>query len=312
MSRNFGIGQRDMGKAGDLALTKARQKKSISFSTAATQSARWNSFCTWAREIGVKKMENVTGDIVISYGKKLSAEVDSGKMSPSTAQNYVSAVNSVMSIATIGHWKSISPTNDCHIKNRTSVRTDAPEAINRSAFETSVETVRENGGDRAAAIVELARNFGLRSKEASLLDAKSALKQARRDGVIKISDGTKGGLTRAVSILDTQQIETLVRAAHAQGNARAVMPMECNWQKWREGQLREAREILQAMLNGGLHDLRSAYACERYQTLTGHPTPCAGGIIQDRSIDLSARLQIARELGHGRVDVVSEYVGGRK
>lgn len=312
MSRNFGIGQRDMGKAGTLALTKARQKKSISFSTAATQSARWNSFCAWAREIGVKKMENVTREIVISYGKKLAGDVDSEKMSPATAQNYVCAVNAVMSIATVGHWKSISPTHDCHIKNRTSVRTDAPGAIDRSAFETSAQAVREDVGDRAAAIVELSRNFGLRSKEASLLDAKSALEQATRSGVIRISDGTKGGLTRTVSILNTQQIETLVRAAHAQENARAVMPMECNWQKWREGGLREAREILQTMLNGGLHDLRSAYACERYQALTGHPAPCAGGIIQDKSLDLSARLQIALELGHGRIDVVSEYIGGRK
>lgn len=312
MSRNFGIGQRDMGKAGDLALTKARQKKSISFSTAATQSARWNSFCTWAREIGVKKMENVTREIVIIYGKKLAYEVDSDKMSPATAQNYVSAVNAVMSIATVGRWKSISPTHDCHIENRTSVRTEAPGAIDRSAFEKSVQAVREDVGDRAAAIVELARNFGLRSKEASLLDAKSALEHAKRYGTIKISDGTKGGLARTVPILDAQQIETLVRAAHAQGNARAVMPMECNWKTWREGQLRDSREIVQAMINDGLHDLRSAYACERYHTLTGHPAPCAGGIIQDKDIDLSARLQIAHELGHARIDVVSEYIGGRK
>ena len=172
------------------------------------------------------------------------------------------------------------------------------------------KAVRFAVGDRAAAVVELARELGLRSKEASLLDARSALAEAR-NGSLTISDGTKGGLTREVPITNESQVQALERAAAAQGDARAVMPPDATWQSWREGQLRDARELVQAATGGGLHDLRSAHACERYEQLTGHAAPCTGGEIHDRAADLAARLEISAELGHGRVDVASEYLGGR-
>jgi len=86
-----------------------------------------------------------------------------------------------------------------------------------------------------------------------------------------------------------------------------AMPPDLNWKQWRQGELRTVREAV-----GGLHELRSAYACERYEAITGHAAPCAGGQILDKDVDYGARLVISEELGHGRTDVVSEYVGGRK
>ena len=126
-----------------------------------------------------------------------------------------------------------------------------------------------------------------------------------------ISDGTKGGREREVPITSEAQLGTLARAAEAQGDARAVMPPGENWKTWREGELREAREVVQEHTGGGLHDLRAAYACERYEALTGHAAPCTGGEISDRDRDAAARLAVAEELGHGRAEVTSEYVGGR-
>ena len=57
MSRNFGLGSRDMGTAGQYALNNAAQSGGVSFSTAATNGDRWQSFADWAKEEGVKKME---------------------------------------------------------------------------------------------------------------------------------------------------------------------------------------------------------------------------------------------------------------
>lgn len=216
-----------------------------------------------------------------------------------------------MSLATKGAWESVSPTKDCGIAQRSAVREDAPGALDRAACARAVEAVRFEVGDRAAAVVELARELGLRSKEASLLDARSALAEAR-DGSVSISDGTKGGLTREVPITNESQVQALERAAAAQGDARAVMPPGENWQAWREGGLRDAREAVQAVTGGGLHDLRAAYACDRYQSLTGHAAPAAGGEILDRETDQAARLAIAEELGHGRAEVATEYIGSRK
>ncbi len=60
----------------------------------------------------------------------------------------------------------------------------------------------------------------------------------------------------------------------------------------------------------GFHDLRAAYACDRYQQLTGYAAPAVvGARLADRETDVSARKIISAELGHGRIDVVAAYVG---
>lgn len=311
MSRNFGLGSRVMADAGRMALDRAAGRGEVSFSTAATQADRWASFSAWAKEQGVGRMERIDGEMVRAYGRELADQVKAGDLAPATAQNYVSAVNSVMALATQGAWESISPTKDCGIAHRSAVREDAPGALDRGAYDRAIEAVREQIGERAAAVVELARELGLRSKEASLLNARAALAEVQQRGAVTISGGTKGGRDRVVSITNDGQREALERASQAQGDGRTVMPADQSWKSWREGALRDTRELVQASTGGGLHDLRSAYACERYEQLTGHAAPCAGGEIHDRAVDLAARLEISAELGHGRVDVTSEYLGGR-
>lgn len=311
MGRNYGIGQRDMGKAGKVILNNNADLGYVSFSTAATNGDRWQSFTDWAKDKGVKKMEKVTKELVKEYGQELAEKVNNGDMFPSTAQNYVSAINSVMSLATKNAWQSISPTKDCCITQRSAVRQEAPGALNRAAYSRAVEAVRAEVGERASAAVELARELGLRSKEASLLDARAALAEAQERDHVTIREGTKGGREREVPITSEGQREALKRAALAQGNARAVMPSGESWKSWRAGELRDAREMVQEHTGGGLHDLRAAYACERYAALTGHAAPCAGGEITDMKRDAAARLAVSEELGHGRAEVTTEYVGGR-
>ena len=122
MSRNFGLGQRDMGKAGEVALQNSAREGAVSFSTASTNGDRWQSFTQWAKENDVKKMENISQELVQKYGQELAERVSQGEMAAATAQNYVSAVNSVMTIATKGEWQSVSPTKHCGIKQRCAVR----------------------------------------------------------------------------------------------------------------------------------------------------------------------------------------------
>lgn len=312
MSRNFGLGQRDMAKAGQTALQNSVREGAVSFSTAATNGERWNSFTAWAKENDVKKMENVSPELVQKYGQELAAQVKAGDLAAATAQNYVSAVNSVMTIATKGEWQSVSPTKDCGIEQRSAVRQDAPGALDREGYSRAVDAVRAEVGERAAAVVVLCRELGLRSKEASLLNARAALAEAQERGAVTVTEGSKGGREREVPITSPEQVQALERAAQAQGDARAVMPPGENWQSWREGQLRDARELVRAATGGGLHDLRASYACERYEALTGHAAPCTGAAIQDKDRDAAARLAVAEELGHGRAEVAAEYIGGRK
>ena len=312
MSRNFGIGSRDMGMAGQFALNNATKDGSVSFSTASTNGERWQSFTAWAKDHDVKKMENFTQELVTQYGRDLAEKVNDGKLSPATAQNYVSAVNSVMAIATKNEWKSVSPTKDCNIPQRSMIRQEAPGAINNTTVIQVIALVQEKLGDRAAAVVELARSLGLRSKEASLINARAALKQALTKESVTVGYGTKGGFAREVPITSPAQLQVLERAAAAQGGDRSMIPAGQSWRTWRESTLREARKVVQERTGGGLHDLRASYACQRYQTMTGQPAPCTGALIKDRAGDLVARKLIAKELGHSRFEVTAEYVGGRK
>lgn len=299
-----------MAKAGRFALNAAAARGEVSYSTAATVGDRWQQFVDWAKEQGINRMEQIDREDVQRYGEELAEKVENGELSASYAQNLVSAVNSVMSIATGGQWESVSPTRDCGIAERSHVRDEAPAAIDREVYSRALDAVREQVGERAAAVVELARELGLRSKEASLLDAKAALREASERGAITISAGTKGGREREIPITSERQMEALRHAAEAQGRDSSLIPSEMSWKEWREGTLRDAREVVQEWTGGGLHDLRASYACERYESLTGWAAPVAGGEIADRDADKEAREQIAEELGHGRIDVVSEYIGG--
>ena len=55
-----------------------------------------------------------------------------------------------------------------------------------------------------------------------------------------------------------------------------------------------ARETLHEQGLKGFHELRAAYACERYEQLTGHVAPINGGhcFRVDRDLDQQARQQI--------------------
>jgi hypothetical protein len=291
--------------AGRMAL----EASSASDSTVATHTSRFGDFKEFAKENGVARMERVTSELVREYGQQLADKVDSGEMKPAYAQNLVSSVNSTMSAATRGEWKSVSPTKDCGIQQRSHVR--GTPTMGRENAVRGVQALLAQGLERQAAVAQLAKDLGLRSKEGSLLNAKAALAQAETRGTVSISDGTKGGREREIQITNDRQVESLRNAATAQGDARAVMPADQNWKQWRENGLREGREALQAASGGGYHELRSQYACERYEAITGHSAPCNGGQITDRQVDAEARQKISVELGHGRSQVTASYVGGR-
>lgn len=303
---NYGLQTRDMAKAGHFAMNREAANGAASFSTAATVGDRFNRFAEMAKADGLRRLEEVTRDQVTAYGQTLADQVAEGTLSAAYAQNLVSAVNTVMNAATRGQWQSVSPTRECGIAQRSSVRETPSMAIDRSR----VEAAQAAMNDRGQAITDLARDLGLRSKEASLINARGALSEARDTGRVTIVDGTKGGRAREVPITQERQIASLERAATVQGEARSLIPQGQTWAQFRDGELREIRETLQVHGLTGLHDLRAGYASERYQALTGERPPLEGGQVS-KADDRAAREILAVELGHGRIDVIASYIGGR-
>src|SRR5690606_25182767 len=157
---------------------------------------RWAQFASFAKTQGIGRMERVSPELVREYGLGLATRVDAAEISPAYAQNLVSAVNTVMGL--VRPWWSVSPTKDCGIHIRSTIRHVAPATLDRSTFDEIIGQMTQNGLIRQSALASLARNFGLRSKEASLLDAAAALRQAQHWNTIQIKDGTKGGRLREV------------------------------------------------------------------------------------------------------------------
>lgn len=309
MSRNYGLGSRDMASAARIALNRAAQRGELSFSSVATLTERFSQFADAAHAQGIARLERISPDLVQAYGQHLSAQVQRSELSPAYAQNLVSAINTVMHL--VRDWSSVSPTKACGIAQRCAVRDTPPLGVDRTVLKRSLEQLRGDDQIRAAAVAVLARELGLRSKEAALMNTHKALQEARERGQVTIVDGTKGGRPRTIPALQEQQLRALANAAALQGAGRSLIPVEQNWRQFRENTLRKGRFPLQQVGITGYHDLRAAYACDRYQQITGYPAPVIAGGIVDKYQDRLAREQISAELGHGRIDVVSEYIGGR-
>lgn len=317
MSRNYNLGSRDMSRAGQIALNAAAQTGAVSFSTAATNGERWGEFAQFARdELGVKYMEKVTPEGVIAYGEALQEKVSAGEMSAATAQNYVSAVNSVMKIATEGQWESVSPTKDCGIDQRSAIASE-----NKAISDEKHAELTSGVSDRLATILDLQRSMGLRFEESAKLDAGKALSEAQERGSVRIEAGTKGGLAREVPASPTA-VAALERAAAIQRGDRSMIPRSDSYKDFQRAAYAELREAG----GRGFHGERHAYAQERYQAITGAPAPIVTGWSRDERLgrlaealgvsrdeakkkDADAREQVAKELGHGRTEVTNAYLG---
>lgn len=312
MSRNYGIGSRDMFVAGRMVLNK---KSPNSFKTQQDYINRWRLFCNWASEQNIKKMENVTQDVVIDYGKHLQSQLVAGLYSSASApKNYVSAVNAVMKLATGGKWQPVSPGNDCRIQRRVYIPKE-----NKATTENDHKMTQSVSEDRISVLLGLQRAFGLRFKESSLLNAKAALKESNANGFITVTDGTKGGRKRTVPCRQAG-FTALEKAIEIQ-DGNAMIPRVMDYNNFR-------RECYQVTQGNGLnfHSERHAYAQERYREITGAPSPIEAawprnerfkhlaeylGITEEeaRKLDNAARQTVSVELGHSRVEITNAYLG---
>ncbi len=306
--RNFGYGKQ-MAWAGKQAL-RSRYGNGR-YGTVNGHAERWRQFVTWCREeFQIRDARSVDRDIIESYGTSLKQSVADG-MSAAYAQNLLSSVNVVLEAMRGDRQIRVAPA--ALIGQRSRTRTDPPAGLDQKIVRQCANQLRENGHERIAALVEVARALGLRLKEASLLNARIALGQMKEHGAVNITAGTKGGRGHRVDRwvpVSGAAVGCLVRAAEAQGQGRNLIPAELTWRQWNS----KVHHVWAAVRNDfglkKIHDLRAAYACERYRQLTGSVAPViAGRRCADRSVDRAARQTIAQELGHARIDVVAAYIG---
>ena len=316
--RNFGYG-RQLSYAGPQALKDLFGGGH--YGTVKAHSDRWQAFVRWCRSEdgpGFNDARQIDWHTVLDYAEHLRQQIENGELAIATAQNRLSSVNRTMAALRGDQYVKVPSPSKALGMQRTTVRTAAPQGQDREQVKRIVEVLCEHQLPRAAAIVQLARATGMRLREASLADLPRLKREAEHYGKINIQDGTKGGRAGASAprwILVDDQIHEALRYAEqvSPDDSRNLLAPNESYLEFQQRVVRPARDILHKHSFEGFHELRAAYACKRYEQITQYPAPINNGRCYqlDRRLDQEARAQISYELGHGRIDVVSAYIGGR-
>ncbi|POG11513.1 integrase [Pseudomonas putida] len=317
--RNFGYG-RQLNYAGPQALKD--MFGGGHYGTVKAHCDRWQAFVKWCRSEqgpGINDARQIDRKVLADYAAYLRDVVRRGDLAVSTAQNRLSSVNRTMAALRGDQCVKLPSPNKAVGMQRTGVRHSVPQGQDREQVKQIVDALCSRDQRRAAPIVLLARATGMRLREAILADLSRLSREAKDLGKINIQDGTKGGRAGASAprwiTVDDDVREALgfSRQVSPAGSHNLVAPHE-SYRNLLQEIIRPARDILHAHNLKGFHELRAAYACERYEQITQHRAPIYGGqcSLADRNLDREARRQISYELGHGRIDVVAAYVGDRR
>ncbi len=159
-----------------------------------------------------------------------------------------------------------------------------------------------------ARVLRLQHAFGLRVQEASLLNPARDLLEP---DCLRVVAGTKGGRPRAVPI-ETEAQRALLREAEEQvrRTGHSMIPPQYDLKQW----LTRCYTVLArhgVTRKNGLvtHGLRHQYANDRYEELTGEPSPVRGGAPVNTRDDQVARQELTARLGHARPSITRAYYG---
>ena len=316
--RNFGYG-RQLSYAGPQALKDLFAGGH--FATVKAHSDRWQAFVRWCRSEdgpGYNDARQIDRQTLQDYAAYLRQQIQQGELCIATAQNRLSSVNRTLAALRGDQNVRIASPSKVLGQKRSTVRTRAPDGQDHQQVRRVLEALGEQQHERVAAIVLLARTTGMRLREAILADLPRLHREAEHLGRINIQDGTKGGRSGATAprwvVANAAVKAALQLARHASPTgSHNLLARDESYAAFLQQTVLPARETLHKQGLKGFHELRAAYACERYEQLTGHAAPVNGGHCNriDRELDRQARQQISLELGHNRIDVVSAYIGGR-
>ncbi len=316
--RNFGYG-RQLSYAGPQALKD--MFGGGHYGTVKAHCDRWLAFVKWCRSEhgpGINDARQIDRKVLADYAAYLRDIVKRGDLAVSTAQNRLSSVNRTMAALRGDQYVKLPSPSKALGMQRSGVRQSVPQGQDREQVKQIINALCSQHQLRAAAIVLLARATGMRLREAILADLPRLSREADDLGRINIQDGTKGGRAGASAprwIAVDEHVQSALEFAQrvSPGNSRNLIAPDESYLNVLQAIIRPAREVLHAHKLKGFHELRAAYACERYEQITQHRAPINGGQchLADRNLDREARMQISYELGHGRIDVVGAYIGGR-
>lgn len=187
--------------------------------------------------------------------------------------------------------------------------------IDRRTFVTNISKATVLDDARLAKITDAYTAMSLRLQSAFGLRRGESIKivPAWADGGdrLKLKDTwTKGGKYRQIAIRTLEQRDVLNTAKRLAGSS-SLIPSNMRYRD----QLQRFRAQCDKAGIHGVHGLRHRYAQDRYYQLTGWQSPASGGprsaqlSQEQKQGDLSARLLLSEEMGHGREQITAVYLG---
>jgi len=289
------------------------------FGTVAAHSQRFNLSCDWMKaEFGITDLRKVTKENVISYAMHLKVLVLAGRITVATATNRISSCNVVFKILRADTKLHIDKIGKLLGIKRSYIRQLVPDGMDLSHVELLQKQLVETGLERVAAVAGLASACGMRLRECILADLPRLQREAREIGKINIQEGTKGGRRGAHAqrwITATDQVREAIEYAIriSPRSSRNLLASDEEYKDFLRGPIQKARRKLLGKSIKGFHELRAAYACRRYEQLTGYPAPVVMKRVflseKEKIEDHDARNIISLELGHNRIEITNSYLG---
>ncbi len=279
---NFGWG-RNIRWAGEQVLRDAASRDGGRYAWLNTMISRWRCFCSFCKEKQISDLKDINENLLQEYALSIS------HLNIATQHNYLSGVNVVMSLSSGGTWQPVSPVNLIQSR-RINVRKDEK---------------------RFVLAVKFAYAFGLRRREALLLEFHHAYNRAMETGFIDIIRGTKGGRSRSVPrVLPVPAVgfDYLQEACHDFPEFCCLLLSD----SYKAVSNSLSNTVLPILKEHGIkrfHDLRVDYAAFRYKQLTGYDAPINSALRADKELDKQARAVISAELGHSRPEIINAYIG---
>jgi len=307
--RNFGL-----GKKPDFAAKTALRKMygaNGHYQTQFIHNQRFSHFVEWLSNLDkpVRDLRLVTLGTIEIYAIDLSDSVARNTMKVAYAQNLVSTVNVTMLAVRRDRTIWLSPSQS--VGARSYIRTIVPDATDEK-IKIAVQLAEQDGNYRGAALILMARAFGMRIREASLANLNRLQKEAEEFGQVRVLEGTKGGRKsddRTVIMRRRQRDALHYAVSTVSGNTKCLVDTNSSYREFINRCIFPVRKSLKQAGIRCPQDLRAEKAIERYEEKSGQFAPVKGIGPFDRDADIRGKEAAAKELGHGRISSTPAYVG---
>lgn len=305
--RNYGYGRR-LGYAA-LSALHDHYGHDNHHQTKNTHHRRFANFINWIREkYKVRDARKIEKSHILAYAKKLLEAVKNKTCSVAYAQNLLSTVNTV--IRCLRHDRRLMVKPSELVGRRTHIRPTVPQS-NQDTVEQAADALRQARNPRAAAVLLLARAFGMRVREATLANLGRLKREAIEKGECRILEGTKGGRrcnSRAIPMGNKQWEALNYALQQSPCNSKNLLTKYESFFDFLCKVVNPGRLTLQAYGLISYREMRAAFAIDTYEDEAGHlaPVKCKPS---DRGAHRRAQRLTAIRLGHYRPYVSRAYIG---